>query len=71
MASSSRAREARVDLTVGKDKLDRGLRDAKKGLRGFASDVKGAIGSAGRKLAGGVLEGVGALAGVGGGTGHR
>jgi TP901 family phage tail tape measure protein len=69
MASSGRAREARVDITVGRDKLDRGLRDAKKGLRGFASDAKSAVGGAGKKLADGLLGGLGALAGVGGGLG--
>lgn len=69
MAAGSRARNARVDLEVGRGKFDRGLRDAKKGLRGFAADIKKSLASGGKKVLGGVLEGVGALAGIGGGLG--
>lgn len=67
--STTGRRPARIDLTVGREGLERGLRDARRGLRSFAKDAGKLVGGGARKLGGGVLAGVGALAGVAGGLG--
>jgi hypothetical protein len=70
MASGSKARSARIDLTVGEASLDRGLASAGRKLRGFKREVSRPVASGGaRSLANGMLGGLGSLAGMGGGLG--